>query len=88
MENGKERPIAFASRTLSTSVLSYSQIEKEVFSVVFGMKKFQSYLHGRKFVFLTDHEPLVTLLGPNSGVPTLAAARMQRWSLIFGSLPI
>ena len=27
---------------------------------------------------LTDHKPLVTILGPKSGIPTLAAARLQR----------
>ena len=31
---------------------------------------------------LTDHKPLLMILGPKTGVPTLAAARMQRWSFI------
>ena len=34
---------------------------------------------------LTDHQPLVTILGPKVGVPLLAAARMQRWSLILAA---
>ena len=34
---------------------------------------------------LTDHQPLVTILGPKTGVPLLAAARMQRWSLILAA---
>eukprot|EP00731_Ephydatia_muelleri_P017067 Em0010g165a len=84
-QDGQERPIAFASRTLSAAELSYSQIEKESLSLVYGVKKFHQYLYGRKFVLVTDHKPLVTLLGPTSGIPTLAAARLQRWALILSA---
>ena len=34
---------------------------------------------------LTDHKPLTTILGPKSGIPTLAAAHMQRWALILSA---
>ena len=85
MENGEERPIAFATRSLSASECNYSQIEKEAPCNVPGVKKFHSYLYGRKFMLLIDHEPLVTLLGPTTGVPTVAAARMQQWSLILAA---
>ncbi|KAK3739921.1 hypothetical protein QZH41_004932 [Actinostola sp. cb2023] len=78
MENGEERPIAFASRTLSSSEKNYGQIEKEALSLVYGVKKFHQYLYGRKFIMETDHKPLLTILGPKNAVPTLAAARLQR----------
>ena len=80
--SGEERPIANASRTLSKSERNYAQIEKEALSIVFGIKKFHQYLYGWKFTLLTDHKPLLSLLGPQSGIPTLAAARMQRWALL------
>jgi len=80
MENGEERPIAFASRTLSSSEKNYGQIEKEALSLVYGVKKFHQYLYGRKFIMETDHKPLLTILGPKNAVPTLAAARLQRWA--------
>ena len=51
-------------------------------SLIFGVKKFHKYLYGREFVLITDHKPLVTIFGPYSSVPTLAALRLQRWSLI------
>ena len=79
MPNDEERPIAFASRTLSKSERNYAQIEKEALSIIFGVKKFHEYLYGRKFVLVTEHKPLLSLLGPKSGIPILAAARMQRW---------
>ncbi|KAK3733442.1 hypothetical protein QZH41_018625, partial [Actinostola sp. cb2023] len=78
MENGEERPIAFASRTLSSNEKHYGQIEKEALSLVYGVKKFHQYLYGRKFIMETDHKPLLTILGPKNTVPTLAAARLQR----------
>jgi len=33
-------------------------------------------------MLITDHKPLTTLLSPKRGVPTVAAARMQRWALL------
>ena len=45
---------------------------------MFGVRKFHQYLYGREFVLITDHKPLLSLLGPKKGIPTLAAARMQR----------
>ena len=82
MDDGEERPIAFASRTLTKSERNYLQIEKEALGIVFGVRKFQRYLYGRTFHLLTDHKQLVTILGPKTAVPTLAAARMQRWAVI------
>lgn len=81
LPSGEEHPIAFASRTLTASEKNYAQIEKEALSIVFAVKKFHKYLYGRKFHLLTDHKPLLAILGPKSAIPTLAALRMQRWAL-------
>lgn len=85
MEDGTEHPIAFVSRSLSSSERNYSQVEKEALSLVFRVKKFHLYLYGRKFTLTTDHKPLTTILGPKQGVPTLAAARLQRWALMLAA---
>lgn len=81
MEDGYERPITFASPTLTKSKSQYAQVEKEALSLVFGVCNFHSYLYGHKFTLLTDHKPLTTILGPKIGVPPIAAARLQRWAL-------
>ena len=76
--DGGERPIAYASRTLAQSEKGYAQLEKEVLSLVFRIKKFHQFLYGRRFTLVTDHKPLLTILGPKRGLLTLAAARLQR----------
>ena len=81
MPDGVERPIAFASRTLSPAEQKYSQLEKEGLACVFGVKKFHTYLYGRQFSLLTDHKPLLGLFSEHLSVPVQASARIQRWAL-------
>ena len=83
--DGQERPVAYASRTLAPAELNYAQIEREALDIVFAVRKFHQYLYGRQFTLVTDHRPLCKLLGSNQGVPSLAAARMQRWALILSA---
>ena len=44
-------------------------------------KRFHEYLYGRHFTLVTDHKPLTTFLGPKQGIPSIAAARLQRWAV-------
>ena len=85
MPNGSERPVAFASRTLSCSEKNYSQIEKEALACVFGVKKFHQYLYGHHFTLITDHKPLIQLLNGQSAISTQASARIQSWTLTLSS---
>lgn len=83
--DGHDRPIAFASRSLTTAQKNYSQLEKEALSIIFGLRKFREYLFGNRFTIITDHQPLLGLLGPGKPFPEKAAARIQRWALELSS---
>ena len=58
-----ERPILFASCTLTSSEKNNTQLEKEALSLIFGAKKFHQYLYGRMITLITDHKPLTAILG-------------------------
>ena len=80
MENGKEMPIAFASRSLNSAEKVCAQIHKEALAIIWGEKKFHCYLSGRKFTLVTNHQPLLTMFGPKKGVPATTEARLQRYA--------
>lgn len=84
-DDGTERPIAYASRSLAPAEKNYSQLDKEALALVFGVKKFHTYLYGRTFTLFSDHKPLQHILGENRPVPSLASARLQRWALMLGA---
>ena len=68
--DGKERPISYASRTLSPAERNYAQLDKEGAAVIFGLKKFHQYLCGQKFKIFMDHKPLLGLFKADKAVPT------------------
>ena len=85
MDDGHDRPVAYASRTMSKAERGYGQVEREGLAVVYSVKKFHQYLYGRRFVIVTDHKPLLGLIGENKAIPEMAAARIQRWALILSA---
>ena len=42
-------------------------------------------MYGRRFTLITDHKPLLAIFNTKSAIPTLAAARMQRWALVLSA---
>lgn len=61
-QNGEERVLAYASRTLSKSEQNYCVTRRELLAVVHFVKHFNHYLYGQTFTIRTDHASLKWLL--------------------------
>lgn len=71
---GRDKPVCYASRTLSSTECKYSTIEKELLAIIYATKQFRPYLWGSKFILITDHKPLIWL--HNLREPN---AKLERW---------
>ena len=70
-QEGHDRPIAFASRTLNPAERGYSQIDKEALALVWGIRRFHQYLYGHRFILITDHQPLASIFHPERDYQSL-----------------
>ena len=77
------RPVAFASKTLTTTEQNYANIEREMLAVVFALERFHHYVYGRHVTIESDHKPLesITRKGLKSAPPRLMRMllRIQRY---------
>ena len=60
-DNSILRPIAFASKILTSMENRYRNIEREALSMLFGLKKFHHYCIAREVSIITDQKPLVVI---------------------------
>ena len=61
MQNGVERVIAYAGRTLKPNERNWCITRRELLAIVVYTKHFRQYLLGRSFVIRTDHSALTWL---------------------------
>ena len=61
IQNGKERVIAYGSRSLNKSEKNYCITDKELLALRYFIEYFRQYLLGRRFTVRTDHQALVWL---------------------------
>jgi len=61
-DEGKLVPVLCASRKLSATEQRWAATKRELYALMWAMKKFRHYLLGRHFVARVDHKPLVNLL--------------------------
>ena len=83
------QPVAFASRTLTSTERGYAQIEKECLAIVFACERFNQYLFGRNSVSVqSDHKPLETIFAkPLTAAPKRLQGmllRLQKFNLKVG----
>ena len=58
IQEGKERVIAYAKRTLNKSECNYCVTDKELLAIRYFLEYFRHYLLGRDFVVRSDHKAL------------------------------
>ena len=85
MPDGSERPIGYASHSLSAAQRKYSQLEREALALVFAVKRFHSFLFGHHFELVTDHQPLLALLHEHRPTSAQASAHIRHWSLLLSA---
>ena len=78
-QNG--HPVEHASRALTKTERSWAQIEKELLSVVCGLKRFDQYTYGRKVIIHNDHCPLS--YGSTENIPIIF--RENYWNIPVGT---
>ncbi|XP_055716586.1 uncharacterized protein K02A2.6-like isoform X1 [Phlebotomus papatasi] len=81
----EERPIMFASRTLTNAEKNYSQLDKEALAIVYAFKKFYKYVFGHKVIVYSDHKPLKDLFNPKGSGPSVASGRVARWNIFLST---
>ena len=74
LQDGK--PIAYASRALTTTGINYAQIEKEFLAIVYGVERFHQYTYGRRVTVESDHKPLERIFGKPLASPPRRLQKM------------
>ena len=76
--DGVEKPISFASFSLTDAQRKYPILHLEALAVVSTIKKFHKFLYGQKFTLYTDHKPLIGIFG-KEGRNSMYVTRLQRY---------
>ena len=77
MEDGSERPVTCASRTLSSAEKKIIQAGKKRVGHSIWCYQFHIFLYGRQFIIESDHQSLSYLLKEFKQVPPLASSQIQ-----------
>jgi hypothetical protein len=73
-----EKPITFASRSMTETETRYANIEKELLAILFGLARFHQYIYGKHVIVESDHKPLEAIIKkPLANTPP----RLQRMLL-------
>ena len=75
-DEGREYPVAFASRLLTPAEQNYASVEGECLAMVWATHKFRYYLHGRRFLVHTEHKSLEWLQSTR-----FDNSKVERWAL-------
>ena len=81
---GRERVIAFGSRSMTKHELGYCITRKELLAVFHFTQHFKHYLYGKRFILRTDHRAITFMLTTRKPI----TAQFQNWINFLSSLNI
>jgi len=87
VQEGKrvERPVLFASCSLTPRQQRYSQLDREAMAIIFAVTKLRKYLWGQKFTLVTDNAPISHIFSPEKSLPVVAHHRLQHWAALLSA---
>ena len=80
-DDHKLHPVAYASRSISSTEANYAITDLETLAVVWAVTHFRYYLYGHKVTIITDHAAVKAVLG----APSLSGKHARWWSKVHGS---
>ena len=75
------RPVAFFSRVLSPSEKHQPAVEREALAVVEAIRKWRSFLVGRRFKVITDQQAVSFMFDEQGHASKIKNAKILRWRL-------
>lgn len=76
LDEGRDRPVAFASCKLNDAQRRYATIEKEAYAALWALNKFKQWIFGKRVTLFSDHNPLSFLTDS-----TPKSSKLMRWAL-------
>ena len=80
-DDQKLHPVAYASRSVSTTEANYAITDLETLAVVWAVTHFRYYLYGHNVTVIMDHAAVKATLG----APNLTGKHARWWSKVYGS---
>jgi len=72
------KPVQFCSKLFSKTQQNWHISEQEIYSVIYAVEKWRSYLIGKKFKVFTDHQNLEELF---NRAKNFKAGKLYRWAV-------
>ena len=87
----ENKPVAYASRSLTSAEQNYAQLEKELLAICFACQKFSQFIRGKQVNVQSDHKPLEIILKKPIAKASPRVQRMmlklQRYNITVTYLP-
>ncbi len=81
-ERGQKRVIAYASKKFCLRESKWRVMERELFSIIFGLQRFRCFVQGCSINVINDHKNLVWLRSNDT------SSKLTRWSLVLEEVGI